>query len=167
MPKLGKHGMKLLKILHLLAASCWIGGALALAVINRLNAAAANDGMIYGLNTAGHTIDMVVVVACGAIGCFVTGIIYGLFTGWGFAKHRWVVAKWIITLWGIFFGTFYLGVWEGLMLEMSQKSGLAAWDNVVFASTVFKHFTGGLFQLTLLVLAVGLSVYKPWGKTQK
>lgn len=166
MPTLGKHGMKLLKILHLLAASCWIGGALALAVLNRLNADATSDAMLYGINAAGHAVDMSVVVIGGAMGCLGTGLVYSLFTGWGFSKHRFVVAKWLITLWGIFFGTFYLGVWEGLMVQMSQAHGLSAWGNVVFTATVFKHFAGGLAQLALLLLAVVLSVYKPWGRTR-
>lgn len=50
-----------------------------------------------------------------------TGLIYGLFTNWFFFKHRWVTAKWILTILAIFSGTFMLGVWEGGMLTMSGQ----------------------------------------------
>lgn len=39
-------------------------------------------------------IDYAIVIP-GAILAVATGIIYGIFTKWGFFKHRWITVKWI------------------------------------------------------------------------
>lgn len=164
MPKLGKNGLKVLKVFHLVAACCWIGGAVGLAVLNRYNPAAESGGMLYGINAAGHMIDIYVVVIPGAVGCLLTGLLYGIFTGWGFFKHRWVTFKWIITVTAMLSGTFLLGEWEGKMVEYSAGLGLGAFEDAGYLSVRLKHFAVGLVQLGMLVFAVVLSVFKPWKK---
>ncbi|MGL4208424.1 MAG: hypothetical protein ACRCTY_03455 [Candidatus Adiutrix sp.] len=167
MAKLGKNGLKVLKSFHILTASAWLGGALSLVIINIYNPLATSDGMLYGLNMAGHKVDMWVVVNVGAIGCLSTGLIYGLFSGWGFFRHLWVSLKWLITVGAILTGTFYLGRWEKEMLDQSQLLGLLALDNPEFLRLKFMHLVGGILQLCVLIFAVVLSVFKPWRKSTK
>lgn len=164
MPKLGKNGLKALKIFHLFAACCWIGGAVALAFLNLHNMSATSGEMLYGINSAGHMVDIYVVVIPGACGCLLTGLIYGIFTGWGFFRHRWVTVKWIITIAAMLSGTFLLGEWEGKMLKYSANLGLNAFTDASFLSVKAKHLAGGVVQLCMLVTAVGISVIKPWKK---
>lgn len=54
--QLKNNGMKLLKIFHLLGVCCWIGGAMAMLLLN-INSASANaGGMLYGINFSSHVI---------------------------------------------------------------------------------------------------------------
>ena len=161
MPQLKKTAMKWLKFLHLIAACSWVGGALALAVLNISNPLAENDGMLAGINLAGHQADIWVVVIPGAFGCLLTGLLYALFTPWGFFKHGWLICKWVITIGAILSGTFLLGVWEESMLELSKAQGLAALSDPGYLSVKCKHLTGGIVQISMLLLALWLSVFKP------
>lgn len=167
MPKLGRNGLKLLKLVHLFAASCWVGGAVSLLVLNIHNESAFNGSVLYGINSAAAAVDWWVVVICGAYGCLITGIVYGLFSNWGFFRHRWLIAKWIITVTAILTGTFFLGKFEATILAFSRDLGLASFYNRDFAVTRSMHLMGGLLQLTCLLAAVGISVFKPWKRTGK
>lgn len=164
MLQFSKRGIKWLKCVHLLAACCWVGGALALAVLNLHNKAATSDGMLYGINSSGHMVDIWIVIVGGAMGCFVSGLCYALFTPWGFFRHRWLIVKWVITIAAILSGTFFLGEWENSMLAMSQKLGLAALQAPEFISLKNHHLFGGLVQIAVLVLALIVSVFKPFGR---
>jgi hypothetical protein len=162
--QLGRTGIKCLKVLHILCAGCWFGGAVALLFLNSLNDSAIVGPMLYGINLSAHFVDMCVVVACGAYGCLTTGLLYALFTPWGFFRHRWIICKWIITILASLSGTFLLGRWEVIMLEQSQRLGLAAFFDPAFSIARSGQFFGGLAQLALLFFAVVLSVFKPWSK---
>lgn len=164
LPKLGKTGLKLLKFAHLLAACCWIGGGVALAALNIHNDTAITGPVLFGINSAAATIDLWVVIIFGAYGCLLTGLVYGFFSNWGFFRHKWVTAKWLITICAILFGTFFLGEWERYMLESSKAVGLASFFDPRFLSIRSLHLSGGIFQVCLLALAVLLSVFKPWGR---
>lgn len=70
-----------------------------------LKADVQNGGVLFGINQSTHHVDMLVIVIPGAIGCLITGLIYGIFTNWGFFKHNWMMFKWTITVTAIFLGT--------------------------------------------------------------
>lgn len=141
MIKLGKNSLKILKCFHLVTAACWLGGAFSLSVLNINNAAAASEGMLYGLNIASHLVDMWVVVTAGAMGCLFTGLLYSLSSGWGFIRHKWVVVKWLLTVTAILSGTFFLGVWERSMLDLSRDLGPEALSDQAYLAIKAKHLT--------------------------
>ena len=62
---------------------------------------------LYMFNYLYHFIDMYF-VSVGASITFLTGLIYSVFTPWGFCRHGWLVYKWIVTVFIIVIGTFYL-----------------------------------------------------------
>ena len=45
-------------------------------------------------------------IIVGAVGCVLTGILYGLFTNWGFFRHRWITIKWLLTVLMVAMGIF-------------------------------------------------------------
>ena len=96
--KLKKTGLKWLKMLHLICVCCWLGGALALFAINLHQSQASSQAMLNGMNLSAHLVDVWIIIIPGANGCLVTGLIYGLFTNWGFVKHRWIAVKWLLTI---------------------------------------------------------------------
>lgn len=167
MKKLGTTGMKWLKGIHLLAACCWVGGATALATLYFLKQGVDDGGVLYGINQSIHHVDMMVIVIPGAFGCLLTGLVYGLFTRWGFFRHGWVLFKWVFTVGCILFGTFYLGVWETSVMEMSGTLGLDALKDPAYIADQAKHFYFGLLQLAILATMVFVSVFKPWKGRRK
>ena len=80
MLKLGAKGLRWLKGFHLIAVSCWIGGAVALLLLYFLKEDAGDGGVLFGINQSIHHVDMVVVVIPGAFGSLLTGLIYSAFS---------------------------------------------------------------------------------------
>ena len=162
MYKLQKTGLKWLKMLHLICACCWLGGALALFAINLHQSQASSQAMLNGMNLSAHLVDVWIIIIPGANGCLVTGLIYGLFTNWGFVKHRWIAVKWLLTITAMLSGTFLLGAWEGQLLEMSAAGEIVSLDDPAYARMLTKHATMACVQVAMLLFMIWLSVFKPW-----
>lgn len=162
MYKLKNSGLKILKIIHLLGACCWIGGACGMLVLNINNIKATSDGMLYGLNMASHLLDMWIVVFFGVYLCILTGLIYGLMTPFGFIKFKWIIAKWIITIICFMSGWFLLGNYENEMLRISENIGISALENSGYLAIKSRQFILNCIQITLLVSIVAISVLRPW-----
>jgi uncharacterized membrane protein len=168
MPMLKARGGKWLKGFHLLAVSCWVGGAIALMLLYFVKDGVTDGGVLYGINRSIHHVDMLVVVIPGAFGCLITGLFYSAFTPWGFFKHRWLIFKWAVTVGAILFGTFFLGPWETGMMEISGRLGITALGNREYLYDQGMNLAFGCVQCLVLVLTVFISVFKPWrtGKTK-
>jgi uncharacterized membrane protein len=167
MKKMGKKGLKWLKGFHMIAVSCWIGGAVALILLFLLKDNVGSGGVLYGINQSIHHVDMVVVVIPGAFGCLITGLIYAIFSNWGFFKHNWLIFKWIVTVTAILFGTFYLGPWETKMMEISGELGMSALNDSSYLYNQKMNLIFGSMQCLVLMITVFISIFKPWKKKKK
>jgi hypothetical protein len=103
-----------------------------------------------------------IVVIPGAIGSLLTGLIYSIFTQWGFFKHNWLTFKWIVTLTAILFGTFFLGPWETAMMEISGKIGIASISDPAYIYNQQMNLMFGTVQVTVLCITIFVSILKPW-----
>jgi uncharacterized membrane protein len=166
MIKLKAKGLKWLKGFHLIAVSCWVGGAVALILLYFLKDGVTDGGVLYGVNQSIHHVDMLVVVIPGAFGCLITGLIYSLFSNWGFFKHNWMIFKWIVTISAILFGTFFLGPWETKMMEISGKMGMSSLTEQAYLYNEKMNLIFGGAQSFLLMVTIFISIFKPW-KTKK
>ena len=164
MKNLSVKEMKALKVIHLICAIAWFGSAISMNLLRHLVAVEDAAGM-YWMAEILEAIDMKILVP-GAVGCLVTGIIYGAFAHWGFFKHRWLTVKWVLTIFMILFGTFYMGplVKENVVTGKAIMEGggdvLRYWRNVT------ANAYAGLLQIILLTIVTVISVYKPWKKKQ-
>jgi uncharacterized membrane protein len=155
---LSVKGQKWLKFIHLFFAILWTGGAFSLVLT--LSLLEAKDPLVAkGIHLTQKMIDDFVVIP-GAMGCLITGIFYATMTRWGWFQHRWLIAKWVITLGGILFGTFYLGPRLNPLHEL-----VAATDQI--SSQLYLLNLGqlrfyGLVQLTTVIAASFLTIFKPW-----
>jgi hypothetical protein len=163
MPRLAKNGMKILKIVHLVAASCWIGTSAVLTLLNFSNDAAVSEGMLRGLLTSSQLADFGILVP-GALGCLATGLVFALFTPWGFFKHGWLTCKWLLTIASILSGTFLLGAWEEDMLSLSRTLGNAALADSAYLAARTKFLAASCVQFAVLAFMVVISVFKPWNR---
>lgn len=154
---------RLLKVVHIIVAAAWLGGAVSLSILLYVgNTQADSSGALVGVNLCYHWIDQVIVVFIGALGCTLTGLIYSLFTRWGFLRHRWILAKWIITALMMTSGTFLLGPGEARMLEMSRELGLNALTNPLYEAVFNLQVIMAGVQILCFITIIYLSVCKPW-----
>ncbi|MDR1546934.1 MAG: hypothetical protein LBU12_09575 [Deltaproteobacteria bacterium] len=162
MRKAGASGLRFLKIIHLITASLWLGGATALVLlIGCLGAQAESGDQLTGFNLAAKLVDDLVVIP-GAMGCLLTGLLLSLFTHWGFFKQRWVAVKWLVTVGCILFGTFFLGPLVNGQPLISAELGLSALSDPAYLAARLKNLAGGLVQAALLIFLIYISVRKPW-----
>ncbi len=83
----------------------------------------------------------------------VSGLVLALSTPWGLARHWWVLAKCAIAV--ALAGT-------GLLLMLPRLQQIVAGDG---APVGMQTLVGRSAALVLLLVATGVSVAKPWGKT--
>ena len=162
MPKLKAKGLKWLKGFHMIAVSCWVGGAVALMLLYFLKNGVDDSGVLYGINQSIHHVDMAVVVIPGAFGCLVTGLIYSTFSNWGFFKHTWMIFKWVVAVSAILFGTFFLGPWETNMMEISGKIGISSLNDAEYLYNEKMNLIFGTIQVLVLMITIFISIFKPW-----
>jgi hypothetical protein len=165
MKKLSANGQKWLKCFHVLAAGIWVGTAVAL-VTKQFFVTPSREGELFGILSTLDFIDLCVLVP-GAIGTLITGIIYSVWTNWGWLRHRFITVKWIICLFGVSFGTYPLGPWLSGMARIAGEQGLASFQNPTFMHNRSMLFIFGPFQAATIVFAFFLSVLKPWRRAGK
>ena len=162
MKHLGLRGRQWLKGLHIFFAAIWVGGGVSL-ILMQTSLTADSGGMLFGIDRSMKFIDDFIIIP-GAFGSLLTGLLYALFTNWGFFKHRWVTVKWIVNVGGILFGTFFLGPWLNAMPELSGRLGLAALSDPIYLHSKAMNMYFAPFQVGTLIAAVFLSTLKPWKK---
>jgi uncharacterized membrane protein len=158
--KLGAGSQKWLKAVHLVFASMWVGGGVTLVGMH-LWMDAQTGQELYGINRSMRFVDDFIIIP-GAFGSLLTGLIYSAFTNWGFFKHGWIIAKWVINLGGILFGTFFLGPWLNSLGPMADRLGLHALADPTYIHNFTMNTRWGMVQTGTLILAVFLSTLKPW-----
>lgn len=96
-----------------------------------------------------------------SLAALLTGLVQSLGTQWGLFRHYWILVKFLLT-------TGATIVLLGHMRAVSRMSSIAA--ETILSSADFRtlriqllvHAAGGLL---VLLVAMTLSVYKPWGTT--
>jgi len=159
MKKLSSKGMKTLKTFHLLLVMMWVIGVLAMSMLFLLKPD-TGEGLYTTLNIILFIDDVFVVP--GALLTVVTGIVYGIFTNWGFFKHRWITIKWIVSILVILVGTFYFKPHLDAAIEAADQirnTGIYAFSDI--PDTQINQYSSFLQGIALVVLVV-ISVFKPW-----
>lgn len=163
MKKLNPQGVKVLKMFHLFFAVLWIGGGIALLAVLFLVYPESGDEL-YMKSRVIQVIDDFLIIP-GAIASLLIGVVYGVWTNWGFFKHRWITAKWILTVCQILFGTFFLGPWVNNNVDIAFELRDAALDHSTFLHNVQMSKICGTIQVVILVVGfIIVSVAKPWKK---
>lgn len=151
---------KLVLTAHVTSSVGWLGavaGFLALAIAG----VASNDALMVRAAYLAMSVTAWFVIVPLSIASPLTGIISSLGTTWGLFRHYWVVIKLAITLLATLV----------LMLHMQPIGHLArvvaerTLANGELAGMRVKLLANAVAALVVLLLATGLSVYKPRGMT--
>lgn len=157
---LSPTGSRLLKIAHLLFAMMWTGCGIAVLLLLFVSSPETADEH-YQRAWALKVIDDFGIIP-GALGCLLTGLLYGLVTPWGFFKQKWIVIKWAVFLFLVLAGAIALGPW------INTNAGIVTADRD--AVNVDPEFHINLVNLMLflpiqfffLIFMTFISVFKPW-----
>lgn len=157
MKTLGNTGQKWLKTIHIIAAILWIGCGVAMNLLRFAITPATPDGMAV-LSLSIKILDDLLIFG-GVLGILVTAIVYGVWTKWGFFKHRWLLVKWIMTIAIVLIGWIIMGPTVNGNVHAPEwyHSNMATYKANLDVSAVW-----GPVQLLLLILVVIISVFKPW-----
>ncbi len=162
--KMPSKGMKMLKIFHLVFSFIWFVGALLLFIISLfLHPENSSEALIYA-----QVLDFIDtwLIILGANGVFFTGLLYGIWTKWGFVKHRWILLKWIIVVVLILYGVFTLKPLVKCNIHIAETMKNSLSEYPLYFENLTKISIGGSIQLAFLLYLIYISVFKPF-KTGK
>ena len=96
LPKANRMAKRTIDLVRLFAASVWLGGFAVLFVLT------LNDGAALGLSNLDAPVAFDAFRSQFIVPCIpflmATAVLYGVLTLWGFAKHSWLVAKWVLSI---------------------------------------------------------------------
>ena len=163
MPKLSIKQKNWLLSAHVGFAALWTGAVLSMFLLSLRNTKSDNPFVLNTLDSAINLLDDWVVIPA-AIGSVATATFLCWMTNYGFTKFYWVITKWILTSGLVIFGTFWLFPWGNAAEKLSGQEGLQALENPVYTFDAKGVLCGTLIQILFLVVIMGISVLKPWGR---
>jgi len=166
MKTIGSTGRAWLKGFHIFFACLWVGTAISMILLAFVRGHISNGDELWAVNTSIKLLDDFIIIPS-AFGCLITGILFSWLTNWGFFKFNWIIVKYIINIAAILFGTFFLGPWVNGMEAISETERLSALQNTTYLQYAKMNIYFGTLQALTLIVAVFISVLKPWGKREK
>jgi uncharacterized membrane protein len=157
MKKLSGTGYKIVKIIHILSASIWIGTAITVFYMLKVF---LNKDNVLPILQAVQNIDFFVIIPSNLM-TFITGLIFSTGTDWRFFKHKWIIIKYIINLLPIIGGALIFGHPIFSMIAIAEEKGADALASTEFIMSNKFMTVAFIVMIALLFFAVYLSVYKP------
>jgi uncharacterized protein with FMN-binding domain len=159
---LSKSGKKILLSLHIVLVSIWLGSILSIILMQLAKHSLLTatdffvvDRLIFILfDSVIMNISIIVVI---------TGLLFSMFTNWGFFKFYWIITKWLTILFLAIIIMFFASPCINGMASLSDVFS----QECVSQPEYLKFEQGTIiytyFQLFLIVAVIFLSVFKPWG----
>ncbi|MFE6610979.1 PDR/VanB family oxidoreductase [Amycolatopsis sp. NPDC057786] len=157
-PRLSPRSRKIWLVLHIGVSVGWLGLSLGMLTLALIGLLAGTHVARHSAYEIFHIFDLVIVIPSVVL-TIITGLVLSLGTPWGLVKHRWVLAKFLISL-SIPAAAAVESRWVTELVARTEDP--AARPGALGVALVI---TVGGFALSLWV-AVILSVLKPWGRTR-
>lgn len=162
MRKLGSVGMKWLKIFHIALVALFFGGIMSSVALNsRLKLSSFQEVYITYKNLI---IISDSIVRFGAQGTLIIGVIYGIWTNWGFIKHKWLTIKWVIFVAQTLIGIFIVDKLMVANMALLETEKSIALNNPAFLHNNSLRQQVVIIQIVLTIFLICISVFKPWKK---
>jgi len=163
---LATTGKRTLLTIHILLNGIWMGGLAAILFLNTTKGPVINGDQLSAVNETLFRIHDVVVMNIG-FGVIVTGLLFSLFTKWGFFDFSWVIVKWLGLVVVFLLVTFFLAPVINGMAALSDVHGLLALNSPAYLEYERQTTVFSALLLALLTLIIGVSVFKPWGPRKR
>jgi hypothetical protein len=161
MQLLTNHSLRMtLKFVHLLAVCIWTGGGMTVLVLLYDDRQACSSSELSAFNLAIRSIDDYLIKPAAA-GTLVSGTLLCLLGNWGLMRHRWIIAKWTITLAAIAFGAVCLGPWFRELAIVSGGDNPAVYGESGYQRLYRLGVLFGTLQTAVLLFLVLISIVKP------
>ena len=164
MKKFGAKGTKWVKVVHLVLVVLMLGGIISTMAIRLGLKPQTYEEMVVVYRVLLTVSDQV--IRYGGIGLMLIGLVYGIWTSWGFFKHRWIAVKWVVFMGQTVFGIAFIDRWMVENFSLLETEKAAALSHPVFLQNEQSILYGATAQIALLVLLTVISVWKPWKKRQ-
>jgi uncharacterized membrane protein len=140
--------------LHVVSSVAWMSQALGLVVLMTL--AASDPGQAVAATSMAQRIDNALLAPMANTAAF-TGLVLAGSTAWGYFRHWWVLAKFVLTFAQLYAGIFLL---SGALHDSTAAARAGAADVVAWPQVA-----GTALMASVLAFQVWLSVAKPWKRT--
>ncbi len=152
---------KLLLLVHIAAAGVWLGLDLVLGILvfTVLTGDATGAGAAAASLAAVATWPLVVA----GLVTLASGVLLGLGTKYGLVRYRWVLVKLVINV--VLVTLVVLVLWPGMVT--AGEAGRAALAGGALPTATATLVFPPVVSSTALVVAMTLSVFKPWGRTRR
>jgi hypothetical protein len=145
---------------HITSSVGWFGAVVAFLGLAIVGVQTASDLRAQSVYVAMESVGWLVIVPF-SVASLITGLLQSAATHWGFVRHYWVVSKLLITI----------GASALLLLHMQVMSTVA--QAAAAGTLTGSHLRDPRMQLVgdaaaatfVLIIAIGLSVFKPRGRT--
>jgi hypothetical protein len=148
---------------HIASGGIWFGTSLCMLLIALSNRSTPNGDELFAINSVLKLLDDFVIIPSATLSLITGGLLCWL-TIWGFAKHYWIIVKWIATVTLIVVGTAWLGPWTNAITAISQTQRVQALQNPLYVWDQRALIIGAIAQTLSLLVIIGISVLKPWGR---
>jgi hypothetical protein len=148
---------------HVASGGVWFGTSLCMVLIALSTRNRTNGDELFAINSVLKLLDDFVIIPSATLSLITGGLLCWL-TVWGFAKHYWIIVKWIATVTLIVVGTAWLGPWTNAITAISQTQRLQALQSPLYAWDQRALIIGAIAQTISLLVIIGISVLKPWGR---
>lgn len=154
---------KILKFFHIIFSASVLGSLLAILIILIVK----KSYNISSENIFGVDLCILKIFTWGVnyafFGLIITAFILGLFTDWGFVKHRWIIVKWIITISMFALVWFVLGPAINGMASISDAGLNSSTMSADYMNFENKAIIFCVIEIIASLLCFMFSVLKPWG----
>jgi len=163
---LNASGKKILKSIHIILVSIWIGALFIILFMQIIKSSAFDIVDYVPVNKLIFRIFDGVIVNI-SIAVAISGLVFSLFTNWGFFKFRWIIIKWLsVLLLAAIIIVFAVPSFNG-MAALSDTFGVKSYNMVDYLKTEYDVYIYTILQLTILIFIVFISVIKPWGQRKQ
>ncbi|OLT40610.1 hypothetical protein BJF85_05515 [Saccharomonospora sp. CUA-673] len=141
--------------LHVLTSVGWMAQALALLTLLAVGFASADQDVRIAATSMAHVLDTSLLAPLANASAF-TGFLLSATTAWGFFRHWWVVAKFVLTIAALNVGIFVLSA------NLNDAAADAEAGAVVANPALL---VGSALMAASIAFQAWLSVAKPWKRT--
>ena len=160
---LSLSGKKILLSIHILLISIWIGTLIAILLLLLVKQTQFNIAYFPALDkTVFLLFDSIIMNV--SIAVAITGLLFSMFTTWGFFRFHWITIKWISIVGLALIIMFLQGPAVNGMASLSDVFLQEVRNNPDYLKFEHRRIIYTLIQLCLLTFIVFISVLKPWGQ---
>lgn len=155
-------GKQILLALHLILVSAWFGSLITILILHLIRATDYQSADFYLIDRMIFIIFDKLIMNI-SIGVALSGLIFSMFTKWGFFKFYWITVKWIaISILAILLMFGASPVTNGMAaISDILRTKCSGNPDYIYYSKQMLNYT--LIQILVLIAIIYLSVTKPWG----